>query len=416
MKIFSLIFLLAVSTLEIFAQTNNSPYSALGIGDIEDSYFNRTSGMANTGIAFRSNRFLIENNPASFSAQDNQFFGGEIAVRAKLVTYYGSSVNQSANKSSDITFKKVIFGVKPTKHWGTSVGLVPYSSQSYEFNNPQPILGTNGETTNALYQGYGGLNKVYWANAYEFFHHLSIGVDVAYLFGSVQQKVILQDGNNNELTSTNNNTGLNNISVDGGIQYYTKLSNHWDLSLGATFMPKTYLKAQNTVIVLSADSIQLAPTIVNEYLYKLPVSYGGGIGLTKDHKYTFMADYRFQNWSALNYSGFNYALKDSRLYSVGFEYSKQKTAYNLVYETMYLQAGLYYKNSYLHVYGQEINDMGATIGLGINAKRSALCYSFALQYGVRGSQTNQLIQERYTMLTFTLSYRDIWYTKGRKYN
>jgi len=129
-----------------------------------------------------------------------------------------------------------------------------------------------------------------------------------------------------------------------------------------------------------------------------------------------MADYRFQNWSALDYHGFNYALKDSRLYSIGFEYSKQKTAYNLVYETMYLQAGLYYKNSYLHVYGQEINDMGATIGLGINAKRSALCYSFALQYGVRGSQTNQLIQERYTMLTFVLSYRDIWYTKGRKYN
>jgi hypothetical protein len=416
MKILAFILFLSVLSLQILAQTNNSPYSALGIGDIEDSYFNRTSGMANTGIAYRSNRFLIGNNPASFSAQDNQFFGGEIGVRGTLITYYGSSVNLNANKSSDITFRKVIFGIKPTKYWGLSVGLVPYSSQSYEFNNPQPILGTNGETSNAYYEGYGGLNKVYWANAYEFFHHLSIGVDFAYLFGSVQQKVILQDASQNELVSTNNNTFLSNFAMDYGIQYYTKITNKWDLSLGATFMAKTYLQAQNTVTVLGADSLQLTPPLVNEYLYKLPTSYGGGIALTKNKKYTFLADYKYQNWSALNYGGFNYALRDSRNYSVGFEYSKQKTAYNLVYETMYFQTGLYYKNSYLNVYGQQIEDMGATIGLGINAKRSALCYSFALQYGIKGTQSNQLIQEKYTSLTFTLSYRDIWYTKGRKYN
>ncbi|HTQ26631.1 MAG TPA: hypothetical protein VMI35_00815 [Puia sp.] len=416
MKILALILVLSVSSLEIVAQTNNSPYSALGIGDIEDSYFNRTSGMANTGIAFRSNRFLIGNNPASFSAQDNQFFGGETAVRGMLVTYYGPSVNPGSNKSSDITFRKIIFGIKPTKYWGTSVGLVPYSSQSYQFNNPQPILGTNGETSNAYYEGFGGLNKVYWANSYEFFHHLSLGVDFAYLFGSVQQKVILQDANQNELVSTLNNTSLNNFAVDFGVQYYTSITKKWDLSIGATFMPKTYLQAQNVVTVRGADSVELTTPIVNEYLYKLPLSVGAGIALSKNHKYTFLADYKYQNWSALNYSGFNYALRDSRYMSVGFEYSKHKTAYNLIYETMYLQAGLYYKNTYLNVYGQQINDMGVTAGIGINAKRSALGYSFVLQYGVRGTPDNQLIQERYTSLTFVLSYRDIWYTKGRKFN
>jgi hypothetical protein len=416
MKIFPAILLLTACSIKLAAQTNNSPYSALGIGDIQDSYFNRTSGMANTGIAMRSNRFLLQNNPASYSAQDNQFFGGEIGGRATLVTYYGSSVNPSANKSSDITFRKVIFGIKPTKHWGTCVGLTPYSSQSYEFNNPQPILGTNGETANGYYQGYGGLNKVFWANSYEFFHHLSIGVNAAYLFGSVQQKVILQNSSQVELVSTNNNTFLSNFAVDYGLQYYTDLGKKWHLSLGATFNNTTWLNAQNKVTVLGADSSQLTAPIVTEYLFRLPLGYGFGIDLTKNHKYSFLADYRFQNWSALDYKGFNYTIRDSRYISVGFEYSKQKTAYNIVYETMYFQAGLYYKNTYLSIYGQPINDMGATIGLGINAKRSALSYSFALQYGVRGTTSNDLIQERYTSLTFTLSYRDFWYTKGRKYN
>ncbi len=63
MKITLFIAFLLVSSLHILAQTNNSPYSVIGIGDIEDSYYGRTSGLANTGIAYRSNHNLIANNP-----------------------------------------------------------------------------------------------------------------------------------------------------------------------------------------------------------------------------------------------------------------------------------------------------------------------------------------------------------------
>jgi hypothetical protein len=74
MKITGIIFLLTVSSLHLAAQTNNSPYSLLGIGDIDNDFYNRTSGLANTGIAYRSDRFLLNNNPASFSALTNQVF------------------------------------------------------------------------------------------------------------------------------------------------------------------------------------------------------------------------------------------------------------------------------------------------------------------------------------------------------
>ncbi len=410
MKILLVITLL-ISATAMNGQTNNSPYSIIGIGDIEDNYFNRTSGLSNTGIAYRSNRNLINNNPASFSALDNQFFVGEIGTRGKYTGYYGTPIDPLNNNSTDITFKRFVIGTKVTRHLGTSVGLVPYSSENYEFNAPQPVLGTNGETANSYSQGFGGLHRVFMANSYEFFNHLSLGIDASYLFGSISQKTILQS--TNSYISTNKSTDYGNLYFDYGLQYYGKLNKKWDFSIGATFANKTDLYPQYSIIILAADSSQLYNQPQLQHNFSLPVSYGVGISLTKNKKYTFVADCKYQGWSALKYSGYNYSLQNSNRISAGFEVSKKKNIYNNFYETSYFQTGLYYSNSYLNVYGQQITDMGATIGFGVNAKRSGLGYTFTLQYGIKGSQSNGLIQERYGSITIMLSYRDLWYTKGK---
>src|SRR5882672_834062 len=215
MRITLTIFLSFVLFAKTEAQTNNSPYSIIGIGDIEDSYFNRTSGMANTGIGYRNGRSLLNNNPASLSGLENQFFTGEIGIRGKLVNYSGNPINVNNNTSSDITFRRFAAGIKITNHWGTSIGLVPFSSENYEFNAPQPVLGTTGEYANAYSQGYGGINRVYWANAYELFHHLSVGINSSYLFGSISQKTILQNPNSpSTYVSTNRNIFLSNLYFD----------------------------------------------------------------------------------------------------------------------------------------------------------------------------------------------------------
>jgi hypothetical protein len=68
------------------------------------------------------------------------------------------------------------------------------------------------------------------------------------------------------------------------------------------------------------------------------------------------------------------------------------------------------------VYGQPIRDMGVTAGFGVNSLKSSLAYSIVLEYGIEGTQTDNLIQERYTNITFAINYGAILYTKGRKYD
>jgi len=419
MKFTLLISFILVSSLRLVAQTNNSPYSLLGIGDIDDSYYNRTTGMANTGIAYRSTRNLINNNPASFSGLDNQFFAGELGVRLKYVQYYGNPISSDQNRSTDITFRRFVVGTKITNHLGTSFGLLPYSSQNYAFNSPVPIQGTNGETANVYTEGNGGLYRVYMTNSYELFKHVSLGLSTSYLFGALTQKSILQDASLLTLTSTTHSTVLSKFYLDYGIQYYGSISRRWDFSLGATFANRQNLNAQYKLLILGRDSSTLENETLSEGTYALPSTVGIGVALTKDKKYSFLADYKYQGWSSLNYAGFDYQLVNSNRISAGFEISNKKNVYNYLIETSFFQAGLYYNESYLQVNGQQIKDMGATVGFGStsNAARfPQFGYSFTLQYGIKGTQSNGLIQERYINLTFMLSFRDLWYTKGRKYD
>src|SRR5262245_22097260 len=102
-----LISLVFFSSLRTMAQDNFSPYSQMGIGDLEDNFYNRTSGLANTGIAYRNNRYIINNNPAAYSALTDQYFTVEMGVRGAVVNYYGTPVNPASTQSGDITFRRL---------------------------------------------------------------------------------------------------------------------------------------------------------------------------------------------------------------------------------------------------------------------------------------------------------------------
>jgi hypothetical protein len=396
------------------AQNNNSPYSIHAIGDITDNIINRTSGMASTGIAYRNNRYLITNNPAALSALDNQFFAGEIGVNGQYIDYSGDPVSQTNHQSSDITFKRFTLGTKIFRHWGSAVGLVPFSEENYEYSGTRPI-GYNGGTLPTYDQGYGGINKVFWANGYEFFHHLSVGITTSYLFGSINNKNIVLGQGTSVYLSKNNSTFYNNLYVDYGLQYYGSVNAHWDFALGAVFANQTALNTETNINVLNLDSNVLRNT-QSFGTYNIPVSYGLGLSITKDKKYTFLADYKFQNWSDLTTSTGDFFYKNSQRASVGFEISKKKIAYNTLYETNFFQAGFYYNKTYLIVNGTPIDDIGGSVGMGVNSRRTPLSFMVVLQYGIKGTTQNNLLRENYVNLSFIFSVREFWYTQGRKFD
>ena len=70
-----------------------------------------------------------------------------------------------------------------TRHWRTSVGVKPFSDIGYNIVNSE-VIDDIGSIT-YTYSGKGGLNQLYWGNAFKICKGLSIGLNVSYMFGSV---------------------------------------------------------------------------------------------------------------------------------------------------------------------------------------------------------------------------------------
>jgi hypothetical protein len=408
-----ILFVLISCCLCVGAQNVTSPYSIIGIGDLEQSYFNRTSGMANTGIAYSNNSYVTINNPASLSTLTNQLFLVELSGRGKFVQYSGSGVTPGLS-AQDFSIEKLSLGIRINKWWGVAAGAMPYSTSNYSFSGNQGLQGSN-LTVPVDYDGSGGVNRFFFANGFKITKNLSIGATASYLGGSLLQQDSLFSSDVASNIYTTKNIYIRDLYLDFGFQYHIKVSKKWVVNLGATYAPETPLRAQNSALVKDGRGDTLSNQVVSNTIFTLPTTIGFGITVVKDNKLTFLADYRYQNWSPLNQSGINYRLVNSTRYSAGVEYSKQKDYLGAKYEILNLQAGVFYNDSYLQINNQQINDKGFTLGFGVNSKRSTMSYHVAFEYGIRGSQFTP-VKENYASITIGLSYKDFWYTKGKKYD
>ncbi|BAV09895.1 outer membrane protein [Filimonas lacunae] len=401
----------------VLAQNNTSPYSILGIGDLETGNLDRSAGMANTGISLSSGRFMYHANPASYAKLDDHFFAVEMTGRFKAVNYVSNTLTNSPGNSTDLQVAKLALAIKVKKWWGSSIGILPYSSSNYSLLGSKGVVNEPEYNMDAYYKGSGGLHKAYFANAFQITKNLSAGIEASYIFGSKQQVETLDASIITGSTiQTTSDQYMRNGMFKYGLQYNGKINDKWKLALGATASNKTYLKSTTYVSVVNGATTTTTDQITQKSHFDLPVSYGFGASLNYNRKLTIAADYQAQNWSDLKYRGLSYQLVNSDRYSVGIEYSSLKQVFtNAFYEKYYLQAGLFYGNSYLQMYSQQMKNYGATLGIGLNTK-GYLSYQISAELGVNGTTKQNLIKQNYSMVNFTVMYRDFWFTKVKKYN
>lgn len=405
------------SLIEAKAQNNTSPYSLIGIGDIEKSSFDRTSGMGHAGVALSSNRYIYQVNPASYAALDQHFFHFEASARFKYVSYTGSPVSDfSNNKSSDLQFKKVTLGTKITPRWAIGLGLTPYSTVNYSFAGEKPIQGSN-LFADAFYSGTGSTNQAFITNSFVVNKNLNIGLQTSYLFGQIEEKEFLSGQLTDSGVVTSRNVSVGQARFKLGAQYQAKLNRLWNIAAGGTISNKTDLRANYSLRAVSGNTVLLEDEFYKTSYFTLPLSYQVGAAATFRNMFTLAFDYQYDGWRETNYSGVSYMLDNSQRFSGGFEFSKKGSYMNQSYEKYFLQTGLFYSDSYLRINGIQLKDYGLTFGAGAELSRTALsslAIQGAIELGVRGTTDKGLIRERYTQFTLSLCYRDFWFSRKLK--
>ncbi len=398
------------------AQNNASPYSVIGIGDIEKSSFDRTSGMGHAGMALFSNRFLYNSNPASYSALDDKFFNIEVASRFKTINYSGSPISSVSSQSSDLQFKKLIIAMKIKPKWGAAIGLLPFSTANYSFYSTKTLLGSL-YTLPVYYQGTGSVNQFFFSNSYKVNKHFSVGLQASYLFGQLNQNETINVSVSDSVLNTSRKISIGTPMIKPGFQYNTMLSKKVKLFVGGTASIKTQLDKNYTLQVTDGNTVLPVSDNNNRTeQFTLPTKFDGSVATTIKDAFTLAVDYSFQNWDNLNYSKLGYKLVNSNHFGAGFEYSHKKHFRDVSFERHFYQAGFFYNNGYLKVNGQQINDVGFTLGAGLNSVRNNLGLQLNLEVGRRGTTNVGLIEENYYQATLIISYRDFWFVKVKQYD
>ena len=85
------------------------------------------------------------------------------------------------------------------------------------------------------YTGSGGVNKVYLGAGYQLNSKWSFGMDVQYLFGSIDAKTVLFLDNVQYSTREINNSNVTGVGLNFGLNYKSKLNDKINYLASLTF-------------------------------------------------------------------------------------------------------------------------------------------------------------------------------------
>lgn len=394
-------------------QQPNFPYSALGVGEFDLNAQGMLSGMGYGVSAVRSSNFLNDANPAGYSALADKLVLGELSTVGRSASLQSGT---STAKSSDFNLSRFALGLKVSKWWGSSVGLLPVSTVDYQIVTNRSVSGTS-QTFSSVYEGNGGLHEFYWGNGFSIGKHFSVGAQLNYLFGSINQMEKVGYDVNTTILSSNQQTFLSNFNLSYGLQYYTNLSKKLYLSVALGYEGTRDLNAKYDLTVFSGSDTLDTHASQKGY-FTIPDQYRGGISLTYNNSLTFDFDYILAKWGGVSSNNSSVILRDSRAYGLGLQWvpaGAKPTAKDNIFNRMLFEAGGNYNDSYLQISGQPIHDFNVSFGAGLYTKDRGLSISAGFAIGQKGAPNSNFITENYTNFYLSLIIRNIWFVRQKYY-
>jgi hypothetical protein len=402
-NVFMLLLIYSNST----AQITSSPYTLFGAGRIEDNGFGVNKALGGTGIAFQSKKSLNNINPASYSAIDSLSFLFEAGVFGKFTVYNTASERQ---QRFDGNLRYLAMGLRLTKWWAGSAGIVPYSSVHYYIQTSEQIA---GELTNYIktFTGEGGINQFYLSNALKPFKNLSFGINASYIFGSITQKESMNASDNFEGYLISKTNYLHNYYFDFGIQY-SIWHKKWKYTTGIIYGNSKNLKTTSDYVLIFNDD-----TTALDYKKKyftIPAMYGIGICI-ENELFRVGFDYKRRDWQGIKFANPQLSIRNSERFSFGAEFRISNDYKVAGYKRFYYRLGLNHEKSYLIINKKAINSRALTLGIGIPIRNELSMVNISFETGVNGTISKGLIRENYYMLHFNLTLHDLWFQKSKYY-
>lgn len=396
----------AVSAIQAQEQ---SPYSMMGYGVLNDHVSASQRAMGGIGYALRSPRQINVKNPASYAAIDTMTFLFDI----------GANVGAVHSSESGLTAKKTLGGLDyvtlqvPIGKWmGASIGMLPYSSVGYKFGNEI----ANGEST---YQGSGGLSEAYLGYAARPVKGLSLGFNIGYIWGNVINDVYASDDTGASMSLYETVLKVRDYNMQFGIQYGATFARNHTLTLGLTYTLGHDVHGNGYGVKYDVVQQSAKPDTIGaqglKNRYTLPWAIGAGLAYQWNNRLTIGADFTYQPWADAKFEGiedFSNPLKFANRYksNLGGEFIPghrgnyfKRIAYRL---------GAYYSQDYMMIGSNNVKEYGITCGFGLPTPMRT-CVNLGFEYRHRSTTPISTVGENYFMVTLGIALNEIWFVPSR---
>ncbi|MBT8219049.1 MAG: hypothetical protein KJP00_04460 [Bacteroidia bacterium] len=420
----------------------NSPFSRFGLGDISPFGY---AGIESSGGLFASFQDPYSTNiinPASLPSLAEMGF--EIGLYANNTQYSEGGIKEN-NWAGNIDYIGIAFPTKnilnitldqevPDFKHGMSLSLSPYSLVGYDILDTSTDIG--GNSISDSFEGRGGTYRFLWGNGFQY-KNLSIGLNIGYLFGNIEQQ--------RSLTIDNVDFGFGNIlyqkiNIRGfqwniGAQYSHRFDNKNksaknQVIIGVYGNSNTNTTLQSDEIVsrgrpFGADFIEIDTISIQtgfETKGKMPAEFGFGASYYKTDPRTNLTKLRLGfNFSSTSWSKFILDNRDSNLddgwqLTLGGEYLPFANAIKYRQRIRY-RIGLKFATDPRIIQGEQLKTAAVTLGAGlplILPRGKVSLINLSLEIGKINS--NNSIDAAYGRLSVGFTLNDnTWFLK-RKIN
>ena len=422
---------LAGLAVQVSAQSGtNSPYSQYGLGALASQATSFNRGMSGLAYGFHERNQVNYANPASYASVDSLSFIFDAGVSLQL-TNFEENGNKVNAKNADIEY--VVASFRAFKHVGVSFGLLPYTNVGYNFSNTQnvnafPSTSSVNATYSNAYNGSGGLHLVYLGAGWEPFKGFSFGVNIGYLWGTLNRNSTntYSDSYVNTL-SKNYSAQVKSYKVDFGAQYTYAVDKKNELTLGLTYSLGHNLGTEaecNLISTNSQTSVSDTTRYVVSNSLELPHTFGVGLMWNHNNRLKFGVDYQLQKWAKLKYPQLttvngttSYTLVDGQFndrhkFTLGGDYCKGER-YRGFFSRMHYRAGFSYASPYLKINGVDgPRELSASLGVGIpilNAYNNRSMLNISAEW-VNQSVTG-MIKENMFRINVGFTFNERWFAK-----
>lgn len=423
--------LLAVGCTAAGAQNGfNLPYSQFGMGESASPYNTPLGGgIGGTLYAARGYNFINPYNPASYAAVEQENLVLDIGLSLQR---YRLSDNSNSMSDFDGNLAYLALAFPLTGWWKSAVGLTPCSETEYESIHLAPF--SDGTQVKTVYDGTGGIYRVFWGNGFNVGKQLTVGFNINYLYGDINRglkyDILGSDTNHYSDSRRLKNTHISGLTFDIGAQCLFEIDEKRQLTLGLTLeLPRKMTTRDTAWIYTLVEGTENANSIVDSSLYESSVTRPLGIGLGVAYEYDRLwrlaADLHYAPWHGMKYeegltppvfpqSGVDYTANYTAALSVAW---LGNTAASNYWKRIGISAGLHYERGRLGLLldgsSERIDEWGGGMNFSFPIRKGRSKIQLSMGYSSLGGK-DLLRVECYTF-GLTLSSCEQWFFK-RKYN